>query len=77
MRINPMLEWNCENVWEYLLSKKVPYCSLYNKGFTSIGNMKNTRPNPHLELKENPGTFLPAYMLLDDALERAGRIAFK
>lgn len=74
MRINPMLEWNCANVWEYVLSKRVPYCSLYDHGYTSIGNMKNTRPNPHLEAK---GTFLPAYHMLDDSLERAGRVMAK
>lgn len=75
MRINAMLEWNCDNVWEYLLKKKVPYCSLYDRGFTSIGTMKNTRPNPNLEVKEKPGTFLPAYKLLDDSFERAGRLS--
>lgn len=77
MRINPMLDWNCANVWEYLLKKKVPYCSLYDVGYTSIGNTKNTRPNPNLASKDRPGTFLPAYELLDDSLERAGRITLK
>lgn len=75
MRVNPILEWNCENVWEYLLEKKVPYCSLYDKGYTSIGNVNNTLPNPNLEVKGKPGTFLPAYELVDDSLERAGRIS--
>lgn len=70
-----MLDWTCENVWEYLLKKQVPYCSMYDHGYTSIGNMKNTRPNPNLEVRDQPGTFLPAYKLLDDALERAGRVA--
>jgi FAD synthetase len=73
MRINPMLDWNCENVWEYLLKKQVPYCSLYDRGFTSIGNMTNTKPNPFLEVPDQPGVFLPAYKLLNDSLERAGR----
>lgn len=77
MRINAMLDWNCDNVWEYLLKKKVPYCSLYESGYTSIGNMRNTRPNPHLEIGEHPGTFLPAYKLRDDTLERAGRFTVK
>lgn len=72
-----MLDWSCADVWEYLLKKKVPYCSLYDVGFTSIGNMTNTRPNPFLASTENPGTFLPAYKLLDDSLERAGRFSTK
>lgn len=72
-----MLDWNCENVWEYVLKLKVPYCSLYDRGYTSIGNMRNTRPNPQLEVEGQPGTFLPAYHLLDDSLERAGRLISK
>lgn len=77
MRINPMLDWNCKNVWEYLLKHRVPYCELYERGYTSIGNMTNTCPNPNLESKDKPGTFLPAYQLLDDTLERAGRLFAK
>lgn len=72
MRINPLLDWNCSNIWEYLLKNHVPYCSLYNFGYTSIGNMNNTVPNPHLKIGDNK--FLPAYELVDDTLERAGRL---
>lgn len=72
MRINPLLDWNCANVWEYLLKNSVPYCSLYNIGYTSIGNMNNTVPNPHLKINEN--IYLPAHKLNDDTLERAGRL---
>lgn len=72
MRINPLLDWNCENIWEYLLKNHVPYCSLYNLGYTSIGNMNNTVPNPHLKISDKE--FRPAYELSDDSLERAGRL---
>jgi FAD synthetase len=72
-----MLDWDCADVWDYLLKNKVPYCSLYEVGYTSIGNKKNTMPNPHLASKEFPGTFRPAYKLLDDSLERAGRFTAK
>lgn len=71
MRINPLLDWNHANIWEYLLKNNVPYCSLYNNGFTSIGNMNNTVPNPHLRLTDDQ--YKPAYELIDDELERAGR----
>lgn len=71
MRVNPLLDWTCANIWEYILSHNVPYCTLYNLGYTSIGNMNNTVPNPHL--KNEDETFKPAFELLDDSLERAGR----
>lgn len=73
MRINPLLEWTCKDIWEYLLSNKVPYCSLYDIGYTSIGNKRNTVPNPYL-LNEDKKSYAPAFNLNDDSLERAGRL---
>lgn len=77
MRINPLLEWTCDNVWQYLLDNRVPYCSLYDDGYTSIGDKSNTIPNPHLK-QTDPVTgeisYRPAYELKNaDELERAGR----
>lgn len=77
MRVNAILDWTCDNIWDYLLANKVPYCSLYDRGYTSLGHRNNTRPNPHLEYF-NPATnraeFRPAYSLRNsDHLERAGR----
>lgn len=77
MRINPLLEWTCKDVWDYLHQKKVPYCSLYEKGYTSIGDRTNTVPNPFLK-RTNTITgkdeFLHADQLInEDEHERAGR----
>lgn len=72
VRINPLLDWNCNQIWQYLQRNDVPFCSLYELGYTSIGHKNNTIPNPHL--KQEDETFLPAYKLIDaDHLERAGR----
>ena len=50
---------------------------LYDQGFTSLGNKKNTAPNPSLLASTDPDsgmkTYLPAYMLADGQLERANR----
>jgi len=73
MRVNPLLDWSCKDIWDYLISHNVPYCSLYNFGYTSVGNRNNTVPNPHL-LNDDKQTYRPAFELTDDALERAGRI---
>lgn len=53
----------------------ISYCSLYDRGFSSLGGMKNTRPNPALAHGTDPGVFRPAYELLRDDQERLGREA--
>ncbi|CEH15066.1 3'-phosphoadenosine 5'-phosphosulfate sulfotransferase (PAPS reductase)/FAD synthetase and related enzymes [Ceraceosorus bombacis] len=50
----------------------VPYCVLYDEGYTSLGSTFNTFPNPVLR-DANSGTWRPAHELQDEALERAGR----
>jgi FAD synthetase len=71
MRINPILNWTYRDVWYYLLSRKVTYCSLYDRGYTSLGSMMDTRPNPSLSTCQ--GNYRPAYELLDPNEERRGR----
>jgi len=72
MRINPILSWNYEDIWKFIRVMNVPYCELYDKGYTSIGSTTDTIPNP--ALKTGAG-FDPAYKLLDGSLERAGRLS--
>lgn len=52
MRVNPILPWTYEDVWLYILDHHVPYCSLYEQGFTSIGGRSTTKPNPLLRLED-------------------------
>lgn len=73
MRVNPILDWLYNDVWDFLRLLRVPYCSLYDKGYTSIGNTKNTQPNPALKILGSGKMYLPAYRLKDGALERQGR----
>ncbi|XP_058455263.1 FAD synthase-like [Malaya genurostris] len=77
MRINPLLDWSCAEVWDYIRENNVPYCCLYDRGYTSIGDKSNTIPNPHLKRIGECGeyTYLPAYQLQEaDKYERAGRM---
>lgn len=33
----PICDWTTEDVWEYLNSKNIPHCSLYDEGYKRIG----------------------------------------
>ncbi len=35
--VNPILEWENEDVWEFLHSNRIPYCVLYDQGFDRLG----------------------------------------
>ncbi|KAL1397139.1 hypothetical protein pipiens_009985 [Culex pipiens pipiens] len=77
MRINPLLSWTCNDVWKYIRSNNVPYCALYDQGYTSIGDKTNTIPNPYLKRTGNNGEemYLAAFQLEEgDQYERAGRL---
>jgi FAD synthetase len=50
MRVNPVLNWNYGLVWHFLRLFKLPYCSLYDEGYTSLGTTKDTHPCPALEV---------------------------
>eukprot|EP00667_Euglena_gracilis_P007691 EG_transcript_7763 len=73
VRICPILRWSYHDVWRYIHDHHVPYCSLYDRGYTSIGTQGNTVPNPQL-LDEETGSHRPAFALEDGAAERVGRL---
>jgi len=48
MRINPILHWQYRDVWQFLIKYDLAYCCLYDQGYTSLGDIKETIPNPLL-----------------------------
>ncbi|KAK1563589.1 hypothetical protein Q3G72_029645 [Acer saccharum] len=77
MRVNPILDWSYRDVWAFILTCKVQYCSLYDQGYTSIGSIHDTVPNALLCISDSSSSkekFKPAYLLSDGRLERAGRV---
>lgn len=36
-KINPLIDWSEKQVWDYIKANKVPYNSLHDRGFPSIG----------------------------------------
>lgn len=72
IRVHPILEWSHADVWSYLSSNSVPYCSLYDHGYTSLGDRCHTARNPNLRTAD--GHYSPAYLLEREGDERAGRL---
>ena len=51
VRVNPLLEWSYEDIWHFTRLERVPVCTLYRRGFTSLGARDRTTPNPHLRIE--------------------------
>ncbi|KAK1760887.1 hypothetical protein QBC47DRAFT_16913 [Echria macrotheca] len=74
MRVNPLLDWHYAEIWTFIRHLELSFCCLYDQGFSSLGGMTNTRPNPALALDGSGGkAFRPAYELVRDDEERLGR----
>eukprot|EP00440_Ansanella_granifera_P013439 gb/GFBE01014603.1/.p1 GENE.gb/GFBE01014603.1/~~gb/GFBE01014603.1/.p1 ORF type:complete len:284 (+),score=45.40 gb/GFBE01014603.1/:1-852(+) len=71
MRINPIIDWSYSHIWAFLRVFELPYCHLYDEGYTSLGSVDSTRKNPALLRPD--GSYAPAYEMTDGSLERAGR----
>ena len=67
----------CERSGQFIRHLGVPYCELYDRGYTSLGGTTDTHPNPALRASttmEGEGEkYRPAYELVEDGEERLGR----
>lgn len=43
-RVHPFLHFTEKDIWDYIKTKKVPYVSLYDKGYRSLGEAPFTKP---------------------------------
>ncbi|KAF4914766.1 FAD synthase [Colletotrichum fructicola] len=74
MRVHPVIDWHYAEIWAFIRHLGIPYCPLYDQGYTSLGGTQDTHPNPQLKKEgQNGAGFRPAYELTEDDEERLGR----
>jgi phosphoadenosine phosphosulfate reductase len=42
LQVNPILHWTEMDVWSFIVQENLPYCSLYDQGYSSLGCMPCT-----------------------------------
>lgn len=57
-RVFPILDWDFREIFAFLNLFKIPYCPLYDRGYTYLGDKNDCVPNPFLRTKG--GWYLPA-----------------
>ncbi|XP_015118644.1 FAD synthase [Diachasma alloeum] len=58
----PLNGWTVDSLWTLARSLSLPYCSLYDKGYTCVGGRKGTKPNVNL-ITGDKETCQPAWKL--------------
>lgn len=48
LRVMPIYMWTYEQIWSFIIQNQLPYCSLYNIGYTYVGDKANSLSNPFL-----------------------------
>ena len=64
MRIHPILHFKERDIWSLIFKKKIPFCSLYSRGYRSLGAKGSTVKNSDIPAWEQD---------LENTTERAGR----
>jgi phosphoadenosine phosphosulfate reductase len=68
--VHPLIDWTQSDVWEFIKTRNVPYCSLYDKGFDRIGCVMCPQASHKQRLfeAERFPNFYRAYMRVFDKL---------
>lgn len=71
--MNPLVDWGYKDVWDVLRGLYIPYCDLYDRGYSSVCHA-SSKPNPHLKTtgpRKDLDYYRKAYELSDGSLENS------
>lgn len=60
--LNPIYDWDDNEVWEFIKEYNVPYCELYDKGYTRLGCIGCPMSTKNAEALEKYPKFKQAYI---------------
>jgi phosphoadenosine phosphosulfate reductase len=60
--INPIINWEDEDVWEFIHKYNVPYCKLYDEGYTRLGCIGCPMNTKSIQELERYPTYKRAYI---------------
>jgi len=70
--VHPIINWASDEVWQFIRERKLPYCRLYDEGWTRIGCIACPFASSHIRRRE-----LDRYPGIENAFRRAFRILWE
>lgn len=75
--VNPVIDWEDSHVWQFIQAEGIPYCSLYDEGFTRLGCIgcpmaNKTREKQFLRWPKYKQAYIRAFAKMLEARETAG-----
>lgn len=64
--LNPIIDWTTDEVWEFIHRYNIPYCELYDQGFTRLGCIGCPMASVHARLRD-----FEKYPKIEQAYKRA------
>lgn len=80
--LNPIIDWEDVDIWEFIRENNVPYCSLYDEGFARLGCIgcpmarTKSREAEFMRWPKYKDMYMRAFERLIDARRAKGKLAF-
>lgn len=70
--VNPIIDWDDAEVWEFIHEYNIPYCNLYDQGYRRLGCVGCPMGNNKKELEKYP-KYYKLYLLAFDEMLKNNR----